>query len=97
MTEWTSFLVELEALETQIAHSQGLMFAFIEGSLVRALAEGDWVLLDEINLAPAELLDCLAGLLDSATGSLTLADRGYVFVCLALLNLILNFPNIVIR
>ena len=32
----------------------GLSFSFVEGELVRAVREGDWVLLDEINLAPAE-------------------------------------------
>lgn len=56
--------------------SSSLAFAFIEGALVRALEDGDWVLLDEINLAPVELLDCLAGLLDSAQNSVTLVDRG---------------------
>ena len=34
----------------------------IQGSLVKALKSGDWVLLDEINLAAAETLQCLAGL-----------------------------------
>jgi len=36
------------------------------------------VLLDEINLATAETLDCLCGILDTAEGSVTLVDRGYV-------------------
>ncbi len=78
--EWRVILRELEQLEERISASEhsasSLAFAFIEGALVRALQEGDWVLLDEINLAPAELLDCLAGLLDSVHGSLTLVDRG---------------------
>ena len=43
-----------------------------------ALKAGHWVLLDEINLASAETLECLSGLLESATGSIVLADRGYV-------------------
>lgn len=33
----------------------GFAFAFREGALVRALRDGDWVLLDEINLAPSEV------------------------------------------
>lgn len=83
--EWQSFWVELEALERRMTLSSSantassLAFAFIEGALVRALEDGDWVLLDEINLAPAELLDCLGGLLDSARGSVTLVDRGWVW------------------
>lgn len=34
------------------------------------------MLLDEINLASAETLECLSGLLESRTGSLTLLERG---------------------
>ncbi|VDM20698.1 unnamed protein product [Hydatigera taeniaeformis] len=68
---------ELEALERRGASSSSMAFAFIEGALVRALEDGDWVLLDEINLAPVELLDCLSGLLDSAQNSVTLVDRGF--------------------
>jgi len=45
---------------------------------VTALKAGHWVLLDEINLASAETLECLSGLLESACGSLVLADRGRV-------------------
>ncbi|KAL5111458.1 Midasin [Taenia crassiceps] len=81
--EWQSLWHELGALERRLtvassgsSTSSSLAFAFIEGVLVRALEDGDWVLLDEINLAPVELLDCLAGLLDSAQNSVTLVDRG---------------------
>lgn len=90
LDEWQALLAELETLERRLStssqgsenggsNSTSLTFAFIEGALVRALEEGDWVLLDEINLAPAELLDCLAGLLDSSRGSVTLVDRGYYY------------------
>ena len=34
---------------------KGFAFAFVEGALVRAVREGWWLLLDEINLAPAEV------------------------------------------
>ena len=37
---------------------------------------GEWVLLDEINLASAETLECLSGLLESDSGSLVLLERG---------------------
>lgn len=33
----------------------GFAFAFREGALVKALRQGHWVLLDEINLAPSEV------------------------------------------
>ena len=48
-----------------------------QGTLVKALKQGDWILLDEINLASAELLECLSGLLESTTGSVMLTERGY--------------------
>ena len=41
-----------------------------------ALKAGDWVLLDEINLASAETLECLSGLLESTAGSVVLMERG---------------------
>ena len=52
------------------------MFAFVEGALVTALREGRWILLDEINLAPAETLERLGGVLESAHGSVVLSERG---------------------
>lgn len=47
-----------------------------QGSLVKAVRNGDWVLLDEINLAAAETLECLSGLLESTAGSVVLTERG---------------------
>ena len=38
----------------------GVAFAFIEGSLVKAVREGSWLLLDEINLAPPEVKHLLS-------------------------------------
>nr|CDS31811.2 midasin [Hymenolepis microstoma] len=87
LEEWQSLLAELETFESRLSASSqasenggisstSFAFAFIEGTLVRSLEKGDWLLLDEINLAPAELLDCLACLLDSSRGSVTLIDRG---------------------
>ncbi|XP_061668786.1 midasin isoform X2 [Syngnathoides biaculeatus] len=53
-----------------------MIFAFVEGTLAKALKKGYWILLDEINLAAAETLECLSGLLESSAGSLVLLDRG---------------------
>ena len=41
-----------------------------------AIRRGEWVLLDEINLAAAETLECLSGLLESTSGSIILMERG---------------------
>ena len=39
-------------------------FVFQEGFLIKAVKEGHWVILDEINLAPSEVLEALNRLLD---------------------------------
>lgn len=57
---------------------KSLVFSFIEGPLISAIQNGSWVLLDEINLASSETLDCLSSLLESSTSSLTLTERGDV-------------------
>jgi MoxR-like ATPase len=47
----------------------------------QAAKRGDWVLLDEINLAPQDTLQRLSGLLDATTvgqGGLSLTERGEV-------------------
>ena len=48
---------------------------------VQAARLGEWVLLDELNLAPSDTLQRLSGLLDAATmgdGGLCLTERGDV-------------------
>lgn len=48
----------------------------LQGTLAQAVKKGHWILLDEINLAAAETLECLSGLLEGSAGSLVLLDRG---------------------
>ena len=73
---WTVFARDAARFERQRLLSESpLAFRWAPGELVRALREGEWVLLDEINLAPAETLQRLAGLLDGADGTLTLPER----------------------
>ena len=78
---WQSFdrdLVVAERAIGDVASSSGggPIFAFVEGALVTALREGHWILLDEINLAPAETLERLNGVLESRKGSIVLSERG---------------------
>lgn len=73
---WTELGIKLNKLSTQLKQQSALAFAFIEGSLVKAIEKGYWVLLDEINLANAETLECLSGLLEGSKGSLSLLERG---------------------
>jgi len=46
------------------APDQNGSLSFQDGILVRALKRGDWVILDELNLAPTEVLEALNRLLD---------------------------------
>lgn len=76
---WKKQEKRLKQMHLQIQRTENAMaFAFIEGTLVKALRNGDWVLLDEINLATAETLECLTGLLESQSGSVVLSERGDV-------------------
>ena len=64
-SEWQSFgkqVVRFGLKRAQI--EQSFVFAFTEGALVKALRTGQWVLLDEINLASPETLQRISSLLD---------------------------------
>lgn len=76
LRQWLTFGHKLAKLDQQVKAASRLTFAFIEGSLVKAMQEGHWVLLDEINLASAEILECLAGLLEDKSESIDLLEKG---------------------
>lgn len=76
LSKWVTIGVKLNKLSIQLKQQNALAFSFIEGSLVKAIEKGYWVLLDEINLANAETLECLSGLLEGSRGSLSLLERG---------------------
>lgn len=76
LEKWLQIKQKILKLEAQLKHKNQLAFSFIEGSLVKAIQKGYWVLLDEINLANAETLECLSGLLEGTEGSLNLVERG---------------------
>ncbi|KAK0187828.1 midasin nuclear AAA ATPase [Armillaria mellea] len=74
---WNAFESDVEKFE--VHHVQGkskFAFGFVEGPLVKALRSGDWVLLDEVNLASSETLECVSSLLQGATSSITLTEQG---------------------
>lgn len=75
---WDSFSMKLETAFGQLVASSGMMFSFVEGAFVSALRNGEWILLDEVNLAPAETLQRISGVLEGEGGSLCLAERGDV-------------------
>ncbi|RZF47806.1 hypothetical protein LSTR_LSTR006070 [Laodelphax striatellus] len=77
LADWLKMGDTLYRLEQQLKQgAAALAFSFIEGALVKALKSGYWVLLDEINLAAAETLQCLCSLLEGDSGSVTLLEQG---------------------
>ncbi|KAK4269128.1 hypothetical protein QN277_022325 [Acacia crassicarpa] len=73
--DWERFSVKLERVSHSDA-SLGMMFSFVEGSFITAIRNGEWILLDEVNLAPPETLQRIIGVLEGENGALCLAERG---------------------
>ncbi|XP_037827489.1 midasin [Lucilia sericata] len=75
MPRWMALKIKLQKLNSQLSKSINISFAFIPGSLVNCIKNGDWLLLDEINLASAETLECLSTILEP-DGSVVLLEKG---------------------
>lgn len=79
-TKWDDFESEVRVFQMHLASgSKGFAFSFVEGDIVKAARNGEWVLLDEINLASPDTLESLADLLseESEGGpSLLLSESG---------------------
>lgn len=75
---WGRFSRDLSNLELKNSQlTKSFAFSFVEGSLVKAARNGDWVLLDEINLAAPDTLESIADLLkDGGHGSILLSEKG---------------------
>lgn len=73
---WEIFSVKLERAHALVSASDGMIFSFVEGAFITAMKNGEWILLDEVNLAPAEILQRVIGVLENERGSLCLAERG---------------------
>ncbi|KAJ3106463.1 hypothetical protein HDU97_006249 [Phlyctochytrium planicorne] len=75
--DWREFADLSSSYAAQLEHvKSSFLFDFIEGTLVKAIVNGDWILLDEVNLASSETLECLSSLLQGSEGSVTLLERG---------------------
>ncbi|KAL8046294.1 hypothetical protein ABFX02_08G168300 [Erythranthe guttata] len=82
LRDWEIFSNKLERAHAQVSASNGMVFSFVEGAFVTALKNGEWILLDEVNLAPPEILQRVVGVLEDEKGSLCLAERGDIdYVC----------------
>lgn len=77
---WEKFASEVQNFQMHLASgSRGFAFSFVEGNIVKAARNGEWVLLDEINLASPDILENLADLFsDTIDGgpSILLTDTG---------------------
>ncbi|KAK7417901.1 AAA ATPase midasin [Neonectria magnoliae] len=63
-SRWNMFSRNLEQFDVQISGgSESFAFSFVEGNMIKAVRNGDWVLLDEINLASPDTLESIADLL----------------------------------
>ncbi|KAK4054525.1 AAA ATPase midasin [Microbotryomycetes sp. JL201] len=76
---WTDFMAlvgEFDVRHVQKTGKGKFVFSFVEGPLAKAIRNGDWVLLDEVNLASAETLESLSTLLQAPDSSLVLSEQG---------------------
>lgn len=65
-TRWQKFATDVHQLQAHVASGpKGFAFSFVEGNIVKAARNGDWVLLDEINLASMDTLESLADLFNT--------------------------------
>jgi len=65
------------SVEELVSSSSQGRFEWVDGPLVRAMKQGDWILLDAANLCNPSVLDRLNSLCE-ADGMLILSERGYV-------------------
>jgi midasin len=79
---WDAFSQSLDQFDRQVSSGSGsFAFAFVEGNIVKAARNGDWVLLDEINLATPDTLETIADLLHSGSEgnpSILLSETGEI-------------------
>ena len=75
LRKWEKFQRKLENfLTNKDKIDSNLAFHYVEGSLITALKNGDWLLIDEINLANNEVLQRVLPILEGE--SLLLYDKG---------------------
>ncbi|KIX05872.1 uncharacterized protein Z518_03845 [Rhinocladiella mackenziei CBS 650.93] len=77
---WSDFSETFKRVRSQIDRGdKNHTFTFVEGRLVQAVREGEWILLDELNLASPDTLDYVVSLLhngDEEKPYLLLAESG---------------------
>ncbi|CAK4030281.1 related to midasin (AAA ATPase) [Lecanosticta acicola] len=76
---WDNFAGNVKNIERKLAdRNDAVAFTFVEGNIVKAVRNGDWILLDEINLAAPDTLESIADLLDHTSPSILLTEAGNI-------------------
>ncbi|KAK3626829.1 AAA ATPase midasin [Elasticomyces elasticus] len=79
LARWDAFAEKVEDMDRRLsAGNEAFAFSFVEGNIVRAVRNGDWVLLDEINLASPDTLESITDLLDPSSPSILLTEAGNI-------------------
>lgn len=78
LKQWSEFDNSVAKFKAQASTLENsFIFNFVEGSLVKAVRNGEWLLLDEINLASADTLESISELLsDASSRSILLSEKG---------------------
>jgi midasin len=71
LDRWAKLSVRVRRLRKRLSEtdSSPMALAFAEGTLLQAVRKGKWILLDEVNLAEPDMLQCLLLILDSLKDS----------------------------
>jgi midasin len=73
--EWNDMLKKFSNILGSLDKiDSNLVFSFLEGNLIKALRNGDWILIDEINLASNDVLQKIVPLIEGK--SLMLYEKG---------------------
>lgn len=64
LAEVETLVLEVSKRANKLENGGGFIFQFIEGTLIKSIKDGEWILLDEINLASESVLNRLATLID---------------------------------
>jgi midasin len=73
--EWKDMLKRFSSILQNLDKiDSNLVFSFLEGNLIKALKNGDWILIDEINLATNDVLQKIVPLIQGK--SLMLYEKG---------------------
>lgn len=64
LQEWEELKTKFDNINANLSKiDSNLVFSFLEGNLIKALRNGDWVLIDEINMATNDVLQKIVPLI----------------------------------